>query len=344
MAEPQSNAARSARPAPFAIPADAPPSGVIRVRHRHRDRFTVVGNHLAQHPDLSAAAVGLAVYIQSLPDGADVTVKRLTLRFREGEITVRRALNELVAAGYLERRRVALGGGRFATRVISYDKPGCRAGAAPAKGSQATAEPVPVPVPVPVPTPTPTLVTASETSPSPSPEPTPEPKPPPAPREAPPQEPSPPAVDVLTRLRSVDARLMLSWRDVKELAPDVERWLGRGVEAAQVTRTLTAALPPDHVPIHHPARFLAYRLDSLLPPPLPVPAPRPAPPPPLITCDGCERAIRSHDPDALCAACREQGTESGRRPKAQIPINTPGFPGDGLTGAERLRVMASSPP
>ncbi|MEV7275559.1 hypothetical protein [Streptomyces sp. NPDC093111] len=276
MADPQSNAARSAYPVPFAIPADAPPSGVIHVRHRHRERFTVVGNHLAQHPDLSAAAVGLAVYIQSLPDGADVTVKRLTLRFREGEITVRRALNELVAAGYLERRRVTLGGGRFATRVIAYDRPGARAEAV--KPPEAGADDVPVVA---------ERVAA------------------PAVPEA--LDPSSPAVGLLTRLRAVDGRLLLSWRDVQELAPGVETWLGRGVGGEQVVRTLTAALPPGHVPIHHPARFLAYRLDAMLPPPLPVAPPRPAAPPPLVTCDGCERAVRSHDPDALCAECRERG-------------------------------------
>jgi hypothetical protein len=32
---------------------------------------------------LSAVAIGLAVYIQPLPDGSSVTVKALTLRFRE---------------------------------------------------------------------------------------------------------------------------------------------------------------------------------------------------------------------------------------------------------------------
>ncbi|MFJ9828895.1 hypothetical protein ACIRSU_31665 [Streptomyces sp. NPDC101160] len=268
----------SAHPVPFDIPADAPRAGVIRVRHRHRDRFTVVGNHLAQHPKLSAAAIGIGVYIQSLPDGADVTVKRLTLRFREGEITVRRALNELVAAGYLERRRVALGGGRFATRVISYDRPG-------AAGTDAAA-PAPAPVRE-----------------KPAPPPVKPPSPPPSPA-------SEVAAAVLARLRTVDPRLLLSWRDVRELAPSVDTWLGQGVGPEQVTRTLTAALPPEHVPIHQPARFLAYRLDSRLPPPLPAEAPeapRPTPParPPLVSCDGCERAIRTYDEKPMCADCRE---------------------------------------
>ncbi|WP_260848891.1 helix-turn-helix domain-containing protein [Streptomyces sp. SLBN-118] len=119
MADPQSNAALPA------LPEDAPRAGVLHVRHRHTDRFTVVGNHLAQHKSLSATAIGLAVHIQSLPDGASVTAKALTLRFPEGETTIRRALNELEEAGYLERRLVPLGGGRIATRTISYEKPGC---------------------------------------------------------------------------------------------------------------------------------------------------------------------------------------------------------------------------
>ncbi|MDJ0345475.1 helix-turn-helix domain-containing protein, partial [Streptomyces sp. PH10-H1] len=119
MATPQLSAVMSA------LPEDAPRAGVIHVRHRHTDRYTVVGNHLAQHSALSLTAIGLAVHIQSLPDGSSVTAKALTLRFFEGETTIRRALNELEEAGYLEGRRIALGGGRIATRTFSYDKPGC---------------------------------------------------------------------------------------------------------------------------------------------------------------------------------------------------------------------------
>jgi hypothetical protein len=52
-----------------------PTAGVVHIRHRHDANFTVVGNHLAQHPDLSAVAIGIGVYIQSLPDGAPVGIK-----------------------------------------------------------------------------------------------------------------------------------------------------------------------------------------------------------------------------------------------------------------------------
>ncbi|MBD9701710.1 hypothetical protein [Streptomyces caniscabiei] len=41
----------------------------------------MIGNHLAQHPELSAPAIGLAVHIQSLPTGARADIKTLADRF-----------------------------------------------------------------------------------------------------------------------------------------------------------------------------------------------------------------------------------------------------------------------
>lgn len=278
MADPQSNVALPA------LPEDAPRAGVLHVRHRHTDRFTVIGNHLAQHESLSATAIGLAVHIQSLPDGASVTAKRLTMRFTEGETTIRKALNELEAAGYLERRLVGLGGGRMATRTFSYDKPGCAAvGKAEPPAPEAPALPeAPGPAPE---------VPALET---------------PAPPKAPAPVPPPPdasdvATGLLAGLRAVDPRLLLSVRDVQRLAPAVDDWLARNATPAQITRTLTANLPS--VPLHRPARFLEHRLTTLLPPPLP-PGPAREAVVPLRTCDGCERAFRSHDPDECCRDCR----------------------------------------
>ncbi|MFE7410801.1 helix-turn-helix domain-containing protein [Streptomyces laurentii] len=286
---------------------------MIRVRARHRDHFTVVGNHLAQHPDLSAAAIGIAVYIQSLPDGADITVKRLTLRFREGEITVRRAVNELVAHGYLERRRVPLGQGRFATRVISYDDPACRRRADDPPRAPRPPEPPLDPVP-------PKPPRERKPTPPPPPPATPEPErpteaaPPPPPQPPPPPPPtlSGPAADLLARLRTADPRLLLSLRDIHQLAPAVDTWLARHATAAQITRTLTAGLPPEYVPIHSPARLLAYRLATHLPPPLPAAPERPALPTPFANCEVCERAIRTHDPHPTCVDCRAeaQGQEA----------------------------------
>ncbi|MDQ1036940.1 hypothetical protein QFZ75_003356 [Streptomyces sp. V3I8] len=318
MADPQSNAALPAHqlpepptpPVPLALPPDAPRAGVLHVRHRHTERYTVVGNHLARHPRLSAAAIGVGVYIQSLPDGASVTIKALTLRFLEGEVTISRALRELEREGYLVRRRVPLGGGRIATRTVFHECPG---------GSDTLSGSVPARVPRPESS-RPVHVPQADTARTPSerrifPPPTPD-----APRAPDPPdavsaalaEPAPggPAADLLAGLRLVDSRLLLSERDVRRLVPSVEDWFARSATAAQIVRTLTAGLPPASTPVHHPGRLLEHRLGALLPPPLPVrtatppegpPVGRPAP---MTNCDGCDRGFRSHDPRARCADCR----------------------------------------
>ncbi|MFF0890571.1 helix-turn-helix domain-containing protein [Streptomyces sp. NPDC003456] len=238
------------------VRAQSGTSGVQHVTERHDDHFTVVGNHLAQHPDLSLTAIGLAVHIQSLPAGTPVGIKALAAKFPEGEIRVAAALRELEAHGYLARPKERLPSGRVVTRTVSYNKPHRRPTAPPPR---VTAEPA-------------------------------------RPRRS--------AADLLTALRAVDSRLLLSERDVDRLAPAVSAWLERGIPAAAVTRTLTTGLPQE--PIKHPAAFLSHRLTALLPPPLPVAPPGPPPaarPAPLQTCDGCERAFRAPTP-GHCRDCR----------------------------------------
>ncbi|KKD04094.1 DNA-binding protein [Streptomyces sp. WM6386] len=115
-------------------------SGVIHENEPHTENFTVVGNHLLQHPDLSLTAIGLAVHIQSLPAGASIGIKTLAGKFPEGEIRIAAALRELEEHGYLTRARERLQSGQVTTRTTSYNRP--RTATAPA------AEPtVPVPAP-----------------------------------------------------------------------------------------------------------------------------------------------------------------------------------------------------
>nr|WP_324605511.1 MULTISPECIES: helix-turn-helix domain-containing protein [unclassified Streptomyces] len=243
--------------------------------------YTVVGNHLLQHQELSATAIGVAAYIQSLPEGAPVGVKALTARFPEGEIRIAAALRELERHGYLERRRERLGGGRVVTRTYSHNKP----------GSTSAAPPPPPPPPPPV----------REPAPEPLPEPSPEPE---AVAPTPPRQVRPGAVELLAGLRRYDPRLLLSERDVRQLAPDVSAWLERGVTPEAIARALSADLPAQ---MRRPASVLAYRLTALLPPHLP-----PAPPPletrdvrrpdPLQNCPGCDRAFRAPRP-GRCRTC-----------------------------------------
>nr|MDX2772849.1 helix-turn-helix domain-containing protein [Streptomyces europaeiscabiei] len=98
--------------------------GLIHDHTRHTARFTVIGNHLAQHPELSLLAIGLGAHIQSLPKGAHVDIKSLTARFKEGAKRIAAALHELQDHGYLRRERVRTPGGRIVTRTISCNQPG----------------------------------------------------------------------------------------------------------------------------------------------------------------------------------------------------------------------------
>ncbi|MFE7576267.1 helix-turn-helix domain-containing protein [Streptomyces sp. NPDC057521] len=280
--------------APPGSPGDVTPtSGVIHVNSRHTSGFTVIGNHLAQHGDLSLLAIGLAVHIQSLPEGAKIGVKVLAARFPESEMRIAAALRELEAAGYLRRIRVRLRDGRVRTRTESHNRP------------YATITPPPAPHEAPRATTPPSTTTYDRpraAAPTPLPrEPRTEPKSCAAPA------PRTPTLHRTAALLLADLRrhapvLTLSEADVAALAPGVAAWLEREAHPDAIRRALTTDLP---APLAHPARLLRHRITTLLPPPLPAPA---APPTviPLQNCDDCNRAFRAPEP-GQCRDCRNGG-------------------------------------
>ncbi|MGI5455635.1 helix-turn-helix domain-containing protein [Streptomyces sp. CA-249302] len=173
----------------------------------HDQEFTVVGNHLAQHAELSLTAIGLAVHIQSLPTGSLVGIKVLAAKFPEGETRIASALRELEAYGYLSRTKERLPSGRIVTRTTSYNKPRTRMAGASVHMLRR--------------------------------EPAPDPKEPeqPAPAPSVPLPAHPTARNVLAGLRTRDPRLHLAERDVHRLAPAVVAWLERGVAPEDIQRT-----------------------------------------------------------------------------------------------------------
>ncbi|NED13601.1 helix-turn-helix domain-containing protein [Streptomyces sp. SID9124] len=191
---------------PPRTPSGSAATGVQHVNVRHISGFTVIGNHLAQHAQLSLTAIGLAAHIQSLPTGARVGIKLLAARFPESEARIAAALRELEAAGYLHRSRVRLADGRVVTRTTSYNQPHAKA-PAPAPEKQ---EPAPAPPPEPQPQP----------------------------------QPHPEAATLLTGLRRHAPQLALSAAHINELAPAVATWLARDVHPATIRHALTSDLPP----------------------------------------------------------------------------------------------------
>ncbi|MEV7056955.1 hypothetical protein AB0N95_15875 [Streptomyces microflavus] len=307
------------------LPGPLPPSGVIHVAIPHTSRFTIVGNHLAQHAELSLIAIGIGVHIQSLPTGSEVGIKALASRFTEGETRIAAALRELEAHGYLSRTRVRLANGRLVTRTVFCNQPGAalRGGMVAAPVPWVTPVPAPLVTPAPVPV---VVAPALAPSPSPSPEPTPVPeeshppvrvpsrtapkaarRPLPRPRELTPEL-RQTASAILAGLRSHAKELVLSEDDVEALVPGVAAWLERDAHPDSIRHALTTELPQ---PPKHPAKIVKHRLTVLLPPPLPG-AQELAPVRrtlviPLQNCDGCDRAFRATAP-GHCRGCRNEPT------------------------------------
>ncbi|MEV1062617.1 hypothetical protein [Streptomyces sp. NPDC050263] len=290
MADPQSNA-------PSRADAGAPTSGVIHVRTRLTADFTVISNALAQRRG-SAVTVGVAAYISSLPDGSSVTIPALCEHFSEGEILISRALRELEAAGYLERRRERTPTGHVRTRTYFYDVPGGDPNLDPDPDGppeppkprrprrQGTSAAVP-PASAPAGETVAAAVPAEAETPIPL------------------ADADPRAVAVLTALRRFDPRLILSAQETARLAPAVARWLAAGLLPTHITDHLTARLP-DHF-LTRPVGILAYRLKET---PLPVPARSTEPSTlpvvvPMRNCDGCDRGFRSAEP-GRCRGCRAE--------------------------------------
>ncbi|WP_406453746.1 helix-turn-helix domain-containing protein [Streptomyces sp. NBC_00876] len=288
-------------------PSHAPSGGgIVHVNVRHTSRFTVVGNHLAQHCELSLIAIGLATHIQSLPAGAKIGIKFLVERFPESEARIAGALRELENHGYLRRTRERLPSGRVVTRTTSYNQPCSIAPSgearptptrtpAPAralrevrplpKADRSTPQPPPPPPPPPPALPAPTAPTRAR---------------PPLPR---PQTSSPEldrtASALLLDLAGKESAYDLSEDDVRTLTPAVAAWLERGATPARVKRVLTTELP---APLKYPVKFLGHRLTTQVPPPLPAVGRSPLHDP-MQNCDGCDRGFRGPEP-GNCAECR----------------------------------------
>lgn len=296
MAEEKPN--RAARPY-SRVRRSAAHSGVSHIRPYQPDRYTIIGNHLAQHRELSLTAIGVGTHILSLPEGAAVDIRSLAARFPEGRDRIAFALRELEAYGYVERVRERTADGRVLTRTYAHHAPGVPEEARAARTPQPPPPAPSVPEPIPEPDPEPVPEAAPELDPEIVPA-------------AAPDAHQVTARALLASLRRTDDRLTLSGRDVRRLASAVAAWFENGATAAAVHRALTAALPAE---LKNPAGLLAHRLREMLPPPLPPGReatpddPCPPRPQPFQTCDGCERAFRAREP-GHCRDCRP-GSASG---------------------------------
>ena len=100
------------------------PSDRIR-RAKHEKNYTVILNSTIQDSSLSWKARGLHHYVLSLPDDWSICIAHLTEQsLSDGEATVKSALKELEAQGYLSKVRLKDDRGRFSKVVWDiYETP-----------------------------------------------------------------------------------------------------------------------------------------------------------------------------------------------------------------------------
>lgn len=79
--------------------------------------YTVMSNHHLKNPKLSLKAKGLLSYMLSNPDDWNYSLQGLTGQSRDGIDSVRTAVRELEANGYLRRVKIRDAHGR----IIDYD-------------------------------------------------------------------------------------------------------------------------------------------------------------------------------------------------------------------------------
>lgn len=97
---------------------------MIRRAKRPDMGFLIVFNDVARDRRVSRRARGLLIEMLSYPDDWNFDRDWLAAQTEhEGQHAIRNALAELEQFGYLERRRVRLGGGRFGWEHIIYDTP-----------------------------------------------------------------------------------------------------------------------------------------------------------------------------------------------------------------------------
>ncbi|MEU9186893.1 hypothetical protein AB0D14_20565 [Streptomyces sp. NPDC048484] len=246
------------------------------------DQLPRTAHDFAHLPPREAA---IAAYIDTLPGGADISVKTLAKTLPYGQCAVRTALNNLRQTGHLRRGREHLtdsGSPRWITRTW-FSRTARDDGwwAAFARGD----------VPK----------ESSEESSKESPEQSPQP----SRRQGPTRS---RAYILLAALGRTAPALSLSARACEELAPLLSEWFVRGVSDEYVLQVLTAGLP---VPVHSASAIVRTRLTTKLPPD---PHPEPAPRPPLrvLECAKCGIPGRPEAlPGGICGPCRGETAPPG---------------------------------
>jgi len=115
-------------------------SGIIRVSKSKDNPFVMINNLTLRDSSLTWEARGVIAYLLSKPDDWQVRMADLIRQGPGGRQRMQRILRELETAGYVERRRLRNGDGKFHWETIVHERP--TIGGKPVDGSATYGSPV----------------------------------------------------------------------------------------------------------------------------------------------------------------------------------------------------------
>ncbi|MER7844212.1 hypothetical protein ABTZ03_09730 [Kitasatospora sp. NPDC096077] len=256
-------------------------------RSAHVRNFTVLPNAVLQYRRLSYTARGLLADLLSRPDGWREDGRHMADTSPQGRGAIRKALKELIAAGYYRVEKIRMPDGTIITETHVYDTPQLPAppGATrpvPGEATAGGADTLPkdqhkgTSLPAEQPDEADLADEADEQFTAVS------------------DEQVREAVATLFRAIRPEPRLRLGEAEAIALAPLVAQWLERGSTVQELAQALLPGLP---VPLRSPVGVLRSRLQRKMPP---VRAPQQPSEPRYTECAKC------HDPvpqPGICAAC-----------------------------------------
>ncbi|MFC6597248.1 hypothetical protein [Kitasatospora paranensis] len=285
-------------------------------------------NVLIQDRRLSYTARGLLADLLSRPDGWREDARQMADSSPQGRAAIRKAVKELIAAGYYRVVKVRMPDGTIHSEIHVYDTPQPVAPGTTRPGSGGPpVDTTGVLIKNPGKEPSLPALPAAPAEPA-----------APAPAAPEPDEQTRSAVATLFRVIRPEPRLRLGAAEAGELAPLVSQWLERGGTAVELAQALLPGLPAT---VHSPAGFLRNRLHRKMPPeriaeaavdppggpPTEPPGGPPGGPPPARYAE----CTRCHDPvprPGICRPCAGLGSRT---------VAVGGGAGATRSGAARVR-------
>ena len=99
------------------------------IRSENQDDYTVLPNTLLQDDKISNKALGLLVRLLCMPENWNFTIDKIIIPNKTGQHSIKSAIKELGAHGYIHRFMIRKDGKTAGTEYFVFDKSTTRADA-----------------------------------------------------------------------------------------------------------------------------------------------------------------------------------------------------------------------